>query len=599
MKKSTKTIILSIALCFICAIGVFCVFALQTFSFDAGGSIKFIAPGISATISNATLDGISKETGSGSMTGFTVTSSMTSAQVESLDGFKSWTGLKLAFDDDSEGSATVSFTVTNNSTKANENVMVSLSTNTTQSSLVQVTPCASFCVRSQESHTFDISFVVVNPNLDADVNNFELVVKLDLVKSENVLSVTEHKETNGIDFVPNSSQKTATFSNISSVSGFNGVLEIPETVKDANGNVYTVTEIEGDEESPFSAIASSLKSVKFPSTITKIGDYAFCDCSELTGDLIIPNGVTYIGYDAFLDCSGLNGKLVIPNTVTTIGAEAFFRCSGLTGDLIIPNSVTSIGTDAFYNCTGFNGKLVISNNLTTIEYCTFQNCSGLTGNLVIPDGVTTIRESAFIDCTGFTGDLIIPDSVTTLEWDTFSGCTGFNGILKISNSLTTIHGSTFENCSGLKGELVIPSGVTLIRESAFKGCSGLTGKLVLPTGLTSIEASAFEGCSGFTGELVIPASMGNMYASVFEDCSGLTSVKILGTSTTFRENMFKGCTSLTSITVLSTTPLTMYLNGNFDNTNNCPIYVPADSVEDYKAASKWSVYASRIQAIPA
>jgi hypothetical protein len=35
----------------------------------------------------------------------------------------------------------------------------------------------------------------------------------------------------------------------------------------------------------------------------------------------------------------------------------------------------------------------------------------------------------------------------------------------------------------------------------------------------------------------------------------------------------------------------------FNDTNNCPIYVPSESVETYKAASNWSSYASRIQSI--
>ncbi len=34
----------------------------------------------------------------------------------------------------------------------------------------------------------------------------------------------------------------------------------------------------------------------------------------------------------------------------------------------------------------------------------------------------------------------------------------------------------------------------------------------------------------------------------------------------------------------------------FISTNNCPIYVPAGSVEAYKAAQYWSDYADRIQA---
>jgi len=39
-------------------------------------------------------------------------------------------------------------------------------------------------------------------------------------------------------------------------------------------------------------------------------------------------------------------------------------------------------------------------------------------------------------------------------------------------------------------------------------------------------------------------------------------------------------------------------NNAFYATNNCPIYVPAASVNAYKTATNWKSYASRIQAIP-
>ncbi len=53
---------------------------------------------------------------------------------------------------------------------------------------------------------------------------------------------------------------------------------------------------------------------------------------------------------------------------------------------------------------------------------------------------------------------------------------------------------------------------------------------------------------------------------------------------------------MSSITCNATTPPALGTDV-FANTNNCPIYVPAASVETYKAASGWSGYASRIQAI--
>ena len=195
MKKQTKAVILSIALCMIVALGVFCVYAVQNFSFNAGGSIKFIAPGINATISNATLTGISKESGSGQMSEFTITPSMTEEQIQALDGYKSWTGLKLLFDENSDGKAKLSFDITNNSSKAIENIMVELSTNTSNSSPVVVTPSADFCIVPGASHTFDIAISVSNTNIDANLDDFNVVVKLGIIKPDQVLSQAEHQQT--------------------------------------------------------------------------------------------------------------------------------------------------------------------------------------------------------------------------------------------------------------------------------------------------------------------------------------------------------------------------------------------------------------------
>ena len=63
------------------------------------------------------------------------------------------------------------------------------------------------------------------------------------------------------------------------------------------------------------------------------------------------------------------------------------------------------------------------------------------------------------------------------------------------------------------------------------------------------------------------------------------------------ENAFSNCTGLTSITIEATTPPSLPFGSGFRNTNNCPIYVPAESVDAYKSATYWSDYASRIQAI--
>ena len=71
-----------------------------------------------------------------------------------------------------------------------------------------------------------------------------------------------------------------------------------------------------------------MKSLTIGNTVTSIGNWAFGDCSGLTGTLTIPNSVTSIGYAAFYDCSDLTG-IAIPNSVTSIGDFAFGRCDAL------------------------------------------------------------------------------------------------------------------------------------------------------------------------------------------------------------------------------------------------------------------------------
>lgn len=95
----------------------------------------------------------------------------------------------------------------------------------------------------------------------------------------------------------------------------------------------------------------------------------------------------------------------------------------------------------------------------------------------------------------------------------------------------------------------------------------------------------------------IPNGTTTIGGGAFNYCSSLTSVTIPDSVTSIDNAAFKDCSSLTSITIQATTPPTLGKQA-FDNTNNCPIYVPAESVEAYKAATNWSSLADRIQAIP-
>lgn len=87
----------------------------------------------------------------------------------------------------------------------------------------------------------------------------------------------------------------------------------------------------------------------------------------------------------------------------------------------------------------------------------------------------------------------------------------------------------------------------------------------------------------------------------FSGCTSLTSIEIPSTCYSIGVYAFTDCPSLSSITVNASVPPTIndtWGHPTFDSTNNCPIYVPSESVDAYKSASGWSAFASRIQAIP-
>ena len=178
------------------------------------------------------------------------------------------------------------------------------------------------------------------------------------------------------------------------------------THKDNNYNSYS-----GDINIP-ETITYKTKTL----TITKIGNYAFRDCHNLTS-ITIPNSVTHISDYAFCGCTGLT-ELIIPNSVTAIGDYAFSVCRGLK-NITIPNSVTSIDNYAFMSCYAL-ASITLPEDITIIGDATFMGCSELT-NITIPKSVTSIGQAAFGSCTALTS-ITIPESVTNINSLAFAYC---------------------------------------------------------------------------------------------------------------------------------------------------------------------------------
>ena len=299
-------------------------------------------------------------------------------------------------------------------------------------------------------------------------------------------------------------------------------------------------------------------------------DSGACSYWTYLTSVTISDNVTSLGENSFYNTPRIE-HLKIGSGITQINQSYIFRDTGMSAstkpDLDLSANVgLNVTNYGFYNC--YFNNVIFPKNCTlsskSFQYCSASTLSFGTGTIISEvgtyssafrsskisninlNGVTLIGDYAFESTSGFTS-ITIPSSVTTFGDYAFRGASSLNSVTIDYASNATVGGYQF---NGLPiTSLTIGSNPTSIGNRMFYGCKKLT-TLAIPSNISSIESSAFESCTG-----------------------------------------------LTSITVHSTTPPTLKYSV-FDSTNNCPIYVPPESVDAYKAASRWSSYASRIQAIP-
>ena len=393
---------------------------------------------------------------------------------------------------------------------------------------------------------------------------------------------------------------------------------------------------------------TSLASIIIPEAVTSIGDRAFQQCTDLTS-IVIPQNVSRIGKYAFSGCSTLS-SLTIMDGVSIIDENAFECCMALTA-VTIPGSVTKIGNGAFYLCRDLK-SIALSDGVSEIEDSAFRetNLSSITipksvihigknpfcftsissiiieqGNLVydtqsksnaiielssgtlicgsqntvIPDYVSSIGASAFQGNTGLTS-LTIPEGVTSIGAGAFWGCSNLSSITMPKALAGDIQKYTFLECSSL-ASIVIPEGVTRIEESAFEDCSSLSN-LVFPESLTHINKRSFLNCINLK-QIAFPNNVVSIGDQAFSKCSSISSIILPASVQYIGESAFRDCSHVTEIRVMAIIPPVIPFDNyyqksfTFSNTGSCPINVPSESVDDYKAASGWITYADRIQAI--
>jgi len=155
----------------------------------------------------------------------------------------------------------------------------------------------------------------------------------------------------------------------------------------------------------------------------------------------------------------------------------------------------------------------------------------------------------------------------------------------------------FVSCKSLTS-VVIPNTIKYV--DGFSNCTRLTS---VTLGNSVVRVDGFDGCKSLRS-IIIPNSVIEIGISAFKGCSGLTSVTIGESVKTIGEEAFKDCTGLVKIICKAKTPPTFpyaygisYTYGQaFFDFYKPTLYVPAESIEDYKNAIWWGRFA-KIRAI--
>lgn len=328
-------------------------------------------------------------------------------------------------------------------------------------------------------------------------------------------------------------------------------------------------------DSPISGVGSkafyqsnNLRTISLPEGCTQIGSMSFEACYSLTY-ISIPSTIKVIGSDAFYFCMLLE-NVSLPQSLQTIMQAAFCGCEKLK-EITIPESVVSIGGNAFSSSgiTTFKGKYAdVSGKYLSDGESLIAVARSDSSRFTIPAGIKNILDGVFYSSKF--SEIILPEGLRSIGKQTFGDC----------DSLTT---------------MVVPNSVTAIASGAFRYCDNLT-TVILPKHMQGMNWELFNGCSKLAN-FVIPDSVSKIENFAFLRCVKLSSIVIPEKVTQIGGQAFDGCSGLDSIVVLAVQPPVGGEN-MFRNTNDCPIYVPAGSVNAYKSAEYWSEYADRIQAIP-
>ena len=322
--------------------------------------------------------------------------------------------------------------------------------------------------------------------------------------------------------------------------------------------------------------------------VTRIGDYAFYNCTELTS-VEIPEGVTYIGESAFACCQSLE-SVTIPGSVTEIGEGAFESCDSMMV-LELASGLKCVGAFAFSECVALR-ELVLPNTVERIERSAFAGTMAL-HELVIPGNVQEIGDNAFNGCIRLSS-LTLSEGIRVIEEMAFSNCSDLTEVL-IPASVERLGDGVFADCLAMTQIAVAPeSKHFVVRDNILysKDLSTLVhypaGKeeqeFTLPEEVRKIAGLAFAS-NYFLMEVMLGDHLEEVGSYAFARCSCLSFMSLPAQTTRLGVSPFHDCTMLLEIEVDPSNPYYSSVDGVLYNKDQTQlIQYPAGLYEDFYKA---------------
>lgn len=324
-------------------------------------------------------------------------------------------------------------------------------------------------------------------------------------------------------------------------------------------------------------VVKNIESVDFSlaTNLKKIGNGAFYWCKGLVSRTLAPSDIDLsnniklesIGDQAFA-FSSFDGVVKFPESLTKIGNNAFESCEQLSGELNFPKNLTSMGDYAFKNCVNISTVNLTADesgyipdwmydyslalkNVGTKQKSTKPICNIELRNNSIENWKYVLFNRLALSDSMFD---IVPGGFTDSECFNLDENRGLINGFSSGAQIDKYNVFQLPN-QGKKGR-----NLTTIQAKAFAGSSSIfiedifgpvwtsTSKLFPivfndETNITTIRDEAFQWAGNLKGALILPKTLKNLGSYAFQRCVSLEEVdfsKIEGQLET-NDSIFSGC----------------------------------------------------------